>query len=51
MSKERSRTAQVFVAKFNKRTRKEDLDKAFGKYGAIVNIEMKNGFAFIVRHF
>ena len=38
---------QIFVTKLSSRVTKKDLDKEFGKYGDIRNLNLKKGYAFI----
>lgn len=39
---------KIYVGKIPKDSKSSDLEDAFSKYGKINNVEMKNGFAFIV---
>jgi len=39
---------KIFVGKLPKDTSKSDLEDSFNKFGKIKDIEMRNGFAFIV---
>lgn len=43
-----SKNPQIYVGGLSRRTRQEDLDKAFGKYGKIREISIKGKYAFIV---
>lgn len=44
-----SRNPQIYVGGLSRRTRTEDLEKQFGKYGKIRDISIKGKYAFIVR--
>ena len=48
MDKEKFTGTQIYVAKFNKKSRPDDLERAFNKFGAITDIIMKSRYAFIV---
>jgi len=43
-----SRNPQIYVGGLSRRTRTEDLDRAFGKYGKIRDISIKGKYAFVV---
>jgi len=43
-----SKNPQVYVGGLSRRTRTEDLEKSFGKYGKIRDISIKGKYAFIV---
>ena len=45
-----SRNPQIYVGGLSRRTRTEDLDKTFSKYGKIRDISIKGKYAFIVRN-
>ena len=38
---------KIFVGKLPKKTRRQDLEEEFSKFGKIRDIEMRNSFAFI----
>ncbi|TNV72107.1 hypothetical protein FGO68_gene9071 [Halteria grandinella] len=42
-----SKNPQVYVGGLSRRTRTEDLEKSFGKYGKIRDISIKGKYAFI----
>jgi RNA recognition motif-containing protein len=39
---------KIFVGKIPKESKSSDLEDAFTKFGKINNVEMRNGFAFVV---
>lgn len=41
--------SRLYVGRLASRTRERDLEDAFGKYGKIRAIDLKFGFAFVVR--
>lgn len=43
----RDRNCQIFIAKLPHRVNEKDLDRKFGKYGEIRNLQLKQGYAFI----
>ena len=43
-----SRNPQIYVGGLSRRTRTEDLDRAFGKFGKIRDISIKGKYAFVV---
>lgn len=43
-----SKNPQIYVGGLSKRTRTEDLEKAFSKYGKIRDVSIKGKYAFIV---
>jgi arginine/serine-rich splicing factor 7 len=43
-----SRNPQIYVGGLSRRTRTEDLEKAFGKYGKIREVSIKGKYAFVV---
>ena len=47
----RDKNPQVYVRGFSRRTGREELKDAFKKYGKIRDINVKNGYAFIVSPF
>lgn len=46
-----SKNPQVYIGGLSRRTRTDDLEKAFGKYGKIRDISIKGKYAFVVSHF
>ena len=48
MEKEKFTGMQIYVAKFNKKSRPDDLERACNKFGAVTDIIMKSRYAFIV---
>jgi RNA recognition motif-containing protein len=40
---------RLFIGQLVKDVRRRELEDAFGKFGEIVRIDIKNGFGFIVR--
>lgn len=40
---------RVYVGGVSSRTRERDLEDVFARYGRINNVDVKNGFAFVVR--
>lgn len=44
----RSNGRRVYVGKLDSYTRERDLDDVFGKFGKIVAVDMKRGYAFVV---
>ncbi len=48
MSSSNSRNPQIYVGGVSRRTRGEDLEKAFEKYGKIRDFSFKSKYAFIV---
>lgn len=44
----KDRNCLVYIRGFSKRTVKEDIKDTFRKYGKIRDINMKNGYAFVV---
>lgn len=44
-----SRNPQIYVGGVGRRTRTEDLEKLFSKYGKIRDLSIKGKYAFIVR--
>lgn len=45
-----SKNLQVYVAGYSRRTRSDDLEDLFKKFGKIRNVVMKERFAFIVEY-
>ena len=43
-----SKNPQIYVGGLSRRTRTEDLEKAFSKYGKIRDVSIKGKYAFIV---
>ena len=43
----RDRNPQIFIAKLTSGVRERDLDDEFRRFGAIRNVELKRGYAFI----
>jgi len=43
-----SKNPQIYVGNLSRKTRQEDLERAFEKYGRIRDIAFKNKYAFIV---
>jgi len=44
-----SKNPQIYIGGLSRRTRTEDLEKAFNKYGKIRDVSIKGKYAFIVR--
>jgi splicing factor, arginine/serine-rich 7 len=44
-----SKNPQIYVGGISRRTRTDDLEKAFSKYGKIRDVSIKGKYAFIVR--
>eukprot|EP01111_Echinosteliopsis_oligospora_P011304 TRINITY_DN36_c0_g1_i1.p1 TRINITY_DN36_c0_g1~~TRINITY_DN36_c0_g1_i1.p1 ORF type:complete len:129 (-),score=11.54 TRINITY_DN36_c0_g1_i1:561-947(-) len=42
-----SRTRRLYVGKLDPRTREKDIETAFAKYGKIVAVDLKRGYAFV----
>ena len=45
-----SKNPQIYIGGLSRRTRTEDLEKAFNKYGKIRDVSIKGKYAFIVSH-
>lgn len=45
-----SKNPQIYIGGLSRRTRTDDLEKAFGKYGKIRDISIKGKYAFVVSH-
>lgn len=43
--------SRLYIGRLASRTRERDLEDAFGKYGKIRAIDLKYGFAFVVREY
>lgn len=46
-----SLTMRIYVGRISPSTRDGDLDRLFSRYGRVMRIQMKFGFAFVVRIF
>ena len=51
MSREHHVTKRrVYVGKLDRRTRDRDVEDTFEKYGKVLAVDMKNGYAFVVSY-
>lgn len=46
----REKNPLVYVKGYSRRTNRDDLKKAFKVYGRVNDVNMKNGFSFIVNY-
>ena len=45
------KTDQIYIGHLSRRLKESDLKEEFKQFGNMVDVQMKNGFAFIVRKF